>query len=102
MHAPQTIKQRPPGAARQSSRPRDAPPCPLPCPRKRHQPNKPGDAEPLTSMPAKQKNKAKPSCVSPRANATATPHNLPYIGRGTVETTNPKHTPPTRNHPADK
>ncbi|MEQ2301390.1 hypothetical protein AMECASPLE_035324, partial [Ameca splendens] len=45
--------------------------------------------------------RGKPSCGSPRANATATPHNLPYIGRGTVETTNPKHTPPTRNHPAD-
>ncbi|KAK5616586.1 hypothetical protein CRENBAI_006131 [Crenichthys baileyi] len=30
------------------------------------------------------------------------PHILPYIGRGTVKTTNPKHTPPTRNHPADK
>ncbi|KAK5603581.1 hypothetical protein CRENBAI_004522 [Crenichthys baileyi] len=46
--------------------------------------------------------RAKPSCSSPRANATATPHILPYIGRGTVKTTNPKHTPPTRNHPADK
>ncbi|KAK5619756.1 hypothetical protein CRENBAI_007968 [Crenichthys baileyi] len=54
MHAPQTIEPRPPGAARQSSRPRDAPPPPPPCP------------------------------------------------RGTVKTTNPKNTPPTRNHPADK
>ncbi|KAK5600774.1 hypothetical protein CRENBAI_010352 [Crenichthys baileyi] len=31
-----------------------------------------------------------------------TPHILPYIGRGTVKTTNPKHTSPTRNHPAVK
>ncbi|KAK5619278.1 hypothetical protein CRENBAI_018128 [Crenichthys baileyi] len=46
--------------------------------------------------------RVKPSCGSPRANATATPHILPYIGRGTVKTTNPEHTPPTRNHPADK
>ncbi|MEQ2292758.1 hypothetical protein AMECASPLE_026176 [Ameca splendens] len=46
--------------------------------------------------------RAKPSCGSPRANATITPHILPYIGRGTSKTTNPKHTPPTRNHSADK
>ncbi|MED6237540.1 hypothetical protein ATANTOWER_027264 [Ataeniobius toweri] len=46
--------------------------------------------------------RAKPSCSFPRANTTASPHILPYIGRGTVKTTNPKHTPPTRNHPADK
>ncbi|KAK5619822.1 hypothetical protein CRENBAI_006779 [Crenichthys baileyi] len=46
--------------------------------------------------------RAKPSCGSPRANATVTQHILPYIGRGMVKTTNPKHTPPTRNHPADK
>ncbi|KAK5598416.1 hypothetical protein CRENBAI_011869, partial [Crenichthys baileyi] len=46
--------------------------------------------------------RAKPSCGSPQAIATATPHILPYISRGTVETTNPKHTPPTRSHPADK
>ncbi|KAK5613556.1 hypothetical protein CRENBAI_019818 [Crenichthys baileyi] len=46
--------------------------------------------------------RAKPSCCYPRANATATPHILPYIGRDTVKTTNPEHTPPTRNHPADK
>ncbi|MEQ2284727.1 hypothetical protein AMECASPLE_024497 [Ameca splendens] len=46
--------------------------------------------------------RAKPSCGSPRANATATPHIIPYIGRGTVKTTNPKHPPPTRNHPADR
>ncbi|KAK5604548.1 hypothetical protein CRENBAI_015580 [Crenichthys baileyi] len=38
----------------------------------------------------------------PQANATATPHILHNIGRGTVKTTNLKHTPPTRNHPADK
>ncbi|MEQ2249287.1 hypothetical protein ILYODFUR_027740 [Ilyodon furcidens] len=46
--------------------------------------------------------RAKSSRSSSRANATATPHILPYIGRGTVKTTNPKHPPPTRNHPADK
>ncbi|MEQ2278476.1 hypothetical protein XENORESO_019355 [Xenotaenia resolanae] len=48
---------------------------------------------------------AKTSQASPRfllSNTTAPPHILPYIGRGTVKTTNPKHTPPTRNHPADK
>ncbi|XP_047226632.1 extensin-like [Girardinichthys multiradiatus] len=118
MHAPQTIKPRPPGAARQSSRPRDATPRPPPCPRKRHQPNKQkggkerpqhaqqrGRTPPLrcrtTNIHAIH-DRAKPSCGSPRANATATPHLLPYIGRGTVETTNPKHTPPTRNPPADK
>ncbi|KAK5603457.1 hypothetical protein CRENBAI_006956 [Crenichthys baileyi] len=39
---------------------------------------------------------AKPSRGAPRANATATSHILPYIARGTVKTTNPEHTPPTR------
>ncbi|KAK5616690.1 hypothetical protein CRENBAI_000522 [Crenichthys baileyi] len=34
--------------------------------------------------------------LSRSSNATATPHILPYISRGTVKTTNPKHTPPTR------
>ncbi|MEQ2256836.1 hypothetical protein ILYODFUR_028201, partial [Ilyodon furcidens] len=47
-------------------------------------------------------NRTNPSGGSPPANATATPHILPYIGRGTVKTTNPKHRPPTRNQPADK
>ncbi|MEQ2159795.1 hypothetical protein GOODEAATRI_026943 [Goodea atripinnis] len=63
----------------------------------------PRDAELLTSMPAKQKqqSQAKPQ-IPPQANATATPHILPYIGRGTVKTTNPKPTSLTRNHPADK
>ncbi|MEQ2226735.1 hypothetical protein ILYODFUR_030358 [Ilyodon furcidens] len=46
--------------------------------------------------------RAKPSLGSHQANATATPHILPFIGRGMVKITNPKHTPPTRNHPADK
>ncbi|MEQ2309140.1 hypothetical protein AMECASPLE_035521 [Ameca splendens] len=46
--------------------------------------------------------RAKWNCGSLRANVTATPHILPYIGRGTVKTTNPKYTPPTRNHPADQ
>ncbi|MEQ2294189.1 hypothetical protein AMECASPLE_001471 [Ameca splendens] len=75
MHAPQTNELRPPGAARQYSRPHDAPPRPPPCPRERRQPSKqksgtestartervslppptPRDAEPPTSMPAKQK-----------------------------------------------
>ncbi|MEQ2206385.1 hypothetical protein XENOCAPTIV_028721 [Xenoophorus captivus] len=49
-----------------------------------------------------RKDRAKPSCGSPLANATATPHILSYISRGTLKTTNPKHTPPTRNHRADK
>ncbi|MEQ2189634.1 hypothetical protein GOODEAATRI_027211, partial [Goodea atripinnis] len=47
-------------------------------------------------------NRAKPSHSSPRANTTATPHILLYVGKGTVKTTNPKHTSLTRNHPADK
>ncbi|KAK5618919.1 hypothetical protein CRENBAI_008492 [Crenichthys baileyi] len=46
--------------------------------------------------------RAKPSRRSPHANAISTPHILPYIGRGTVKTTNPKHTLPTRKHQADK
>ncbi|MEQ2238611.1 hypothetical protein ILYODFUR_034912 [Ilyodon furcidens] len=46
--------------------------------------------------------RAKPSCSSPQANATPTPHILLYVGRYTGKITNPKHTPPTRNHPADK
>ncbi|KAK5604706.1 hypothetical protein CRENBAI_012446 [Crenichthys baileyi] len=33
--------------------------------------------------------------------ATAPPHIILYIGEGTVKTTNPKHTPPNRNHPAE-
>ncbi|MED6256289.1 hypothetical protein ATANTOWER_023370, partial [Ataeniobius toweri] len=53
------------------------------------------------SQPSKN-DTAAPSRVSSQANATATPHILPYIGRGTIKTTNPKHTPHTRNHPADK
>ncbi|KAK5600794.1 hypothetical protein CRENBAI_009956, partial [Crenichthys baileyi] len=46
----------------------------------------------------------KPSGSSPRANtiATATPHIHPYICRDMLKTTNPKHTPPPRNHPANK
>ncbi|XP_047202405.1 extensin-like [Girardinichthys multiradiatus] len=73
MHALQTIEPGPPGAARQSSKPRVAPPRPPPCPRKRHKSNKwkggkerpqhaqqrghtpPRDAEPPTSMPANPK-----------------------------------------------
>ncbi|MEQ2265761.1 hypothetical protein XENORESO_012187 [Xenotaenia resolanae] len=57
-----------------------------------------------TNIHASQAKMTEPSqaAVPPRANATATPHSLPYIGRGTVKTTNPTHTPPTRNHPADK
>ncbi|KAK5606577.1 hypothetical protein CRENBAI_018364 [Crenichthys baileyi] len=51
-------------------------------------------------MPAKQKHHSQAKPRFPRA--TATPHILPYIGRGTVKTTNPKHTPSTRNHPSDK
>ncbi|KAK5617644.1 hypothetical protein CRENBAI_002380 [Crenichthys baileyi] len=46
--------------------------------------------------------RAKPSLGSHRANGTAIPYILPYIDRGTVKTTNPKHAPPTRNRPADK
>ncbi|XP_047223822.1 pollen-specific leucine-rich repeat extensin-like protein 1 [Girardinichthys multiradiatus] len=125
MHAPQTNESRPPGPARQSSRPCDAPPCPALCPREKCPPSKqkggterPQHAQqrgrtPHTPTPPKtqthqhpcqpsKNDPAKPSCGSPRANATATPHILPYIGRGMVKTTNPKHTPPTRNHPADK
>ncbi|XP_047230912.1 extensin-like [Girardinichthys multiradiatus] len=44
----------------------------------------PEDAESPTSMPAKQKRQSQAKL------------------RGTVKTTNPKHTPPTRNDPADK
>ncbi|XP_047245507.1 extensin-like [Girardinichthys multiradiatus] len=36
------------------------------------------------------------------ASATATPHILLFIRRGTAKTTNPKHTQPTRNHPANE
>ncbi|KAK5609323.1 hypothetical protein CRENBAI_011845 [Crenichthys baileyi] len=54
--------------------------------------------------------RAKPSHSSLRANTTATQHILPYIRRGTVKTTNPKHTPgsptpPTRTskpHPSTR
>ncbi|XP_047219380.1 extensin-like [Girardinichthys multiradiatus] len=120
MHAPQTNEPRPPGAARQSSRPCDAPPRNPPCPRERNQPNKqkggkerPQHAQQRGHIPPRMQNhqhpcqpgrndRAKPSCGSPRAKATATPHILPYIGRVMVKTTNPKHTPPTKNHPADK
>ncbi|XP_047242455.1 extensin-like [Girardinichthys multiradiatus] len=55
----------------------------------------------IHAKPSKN-NRTNPSRGSPRANATATPHILPYIGRGTVKTKNPKHRPPTRNQPADK
>ncbi|MED6250271.1 hypothetical protein ATANTOWER_028197 [Ataeniobius toweri] len=109
----QTIGPRPPGAARQSSRPRDAPHRPPPCPRKRHQPNKqkggkerpqhtqqrghtpPRDAEPPTFMPAKQKRWSQAKLQFPPQQHHTSFHTL---DRGT----NPKHTPPTRNHPADK
>ncbi|MEQ2241860.1 hypothetical protein ILYODFUR_029739, partial [Ilyodon furcidens] len=46
MHAPQTNEPRPPWPTRKSSRPRDAPPRPPPCPREIHQPSKQkGDTE---------------------------------------------------------
>ncbi|KAK5606731.1 hypothetical protein CRENBAI_016363 [Crenichthys baileyi] len=45
--------------------------------------------------------RAKPSCSSPRANATAIPHILLYVQRDTLKPTSPKHAPPTRNNPAD-
>ncbi|MED6259215.1 hypothetical protein ATANTOWER_018803 [Ataeniobius toweri] len=48
-------------------------------------------------MPAKQKRQSQ-TVVPPEP----TPYILPYIGRGRVKTTNPKHTPPTRNHSAHK
>ncbi|MED6295475.1 hypothetical protein CHARACLAT_032232 [Characodon lateralis] len=47
-------------------------------------------------------NGAKPDHRSPRASPTGTPHILLCIRRGTAKTTNPKHTQPTRNHPANE
>ncbi|MEQ2159696.1 hypothetical protein GOODEAATRI_025693, partial [Goodea atripinnis] len=46
--------------------------------------------------------RAKPDRRSPRASTTATPPILLCIRRGTARTTNPKHTEPTRNHPANE
>ncbi|KAK5607409.1 hypothetical protein CRENBAI_024811 [Crenichthys baileyi] len=116
MHAPQTIKPRPPpGQPGSQADPAMHHPAQPPCPRKRHQPNKqrkatartakrPHSTPSCTNIHASQAEKTEPSqaVVPPKANATATPHILPYIGRRTVKTTNSKHTPPTRNHPADR
>ncbi|MEQ2216898.1 hypothetical protein XENOCAPTIV_024835, partial [Xenoophorus captivus] len=46
--------------------------------------------------------RAKPDRRSPRASTTATPPILLCIRRGMARTTNPKHTEPTRNHPANE
>ncbi|KAK5605132.1 hypothetical protein CRENBAI_024931 [Crenichthys baileyi] len=110
-HAPHHTRQ--PGiqadpVTHHSAQGKDAGPASLRAPQKGHSPQiKDGASPPKTQnhqhagQPGK-KNRVKPSCSSPRANATATPRTLPYFDRGKVKTTNPKHTPPTRNHPADK
>ncbi|MED6253415.1 hypothetical protein ATANTOWER_029054, partial [Ataeniobius toweri] len=46
--------------------------------------------------------RAEPDRRSSRGSDTATPHILLCIRRGTAKTTNPKHTQPTRNHPANE
>ncbi|MEQ2180913.1 hypothetical protein GOODEAATRI_006142 [Goodea atripinnis] len=46
--------------------------------------------------------RAEPDRKFPRASATATPHILLCICGGTANTTNPKHTQPTRNHLANE
>ncbi|KAK5622121.1 hypothetical protein CRENBAI_009961, partial [Crenichthys baileyi] len=77
-------------------------------PQKGHSRHRRGAAPPKTQnhqhsgQPSKNK-RAKPNRSSTRANttATATLHILPHVSRDTVKTTNPKHTPFTRNHPAD-
>ncbi|KAK5606263.1 hypothetical protein CRENBAI_024408 [Crenichthys baileyi] len=65
------------------------------------QPQPGKDTEPPTSRLAKQKGQSqlRPQFFSSQRHSNTT---HPYIGRGTVKTTNPKHTPPTRNHQADK
>ncbi|KAK5605679.1 hypothetical protein CRENBAI_007891, partial [Crenichthys baileyi] len=105
-----------PASARQSSIPRDTPSRP----RKRRRPSKPkGVTERPQPAPQrcciipemkKQKhqgqtsksNRDNPNGSSTQPYTTATPHILPYVCRDTLRTTNFKHTPPARNHPADK
>ncbi|KAK5618819.1 hypothetical protein CRENBAI_010567 [Crenichthys baileyi] len=91
MHAPQTIKTRPP--VQPDSQADSA----------MHHPAHHRDQGKDTSLTNRRAAKKGHSMHSKEAaNATTTPHILPYIGRGMAETTNPKHTQPTRNHPADK
>ncbi|XP_047208473.1 early nodulin-75-like [Girardinichthys multiradiatus] len=57
---------------------------------------------PLHPGQQSKNDRAKPDRRSPRASTTATPPILLCIRRGTARTTNPKHTEPTRNHPANE
>ncbi|KAK5609293.1 hypothetical protein CRENBAI_012830 [Crenichthys baileyi] len=58
----------------------------------------------ISNIQVSQAKPIEPSLSYPRTNATATvtPYILLYVCRDMAKTTNPKHTPPTRNHPEDK
>ncbi|MEQ2242302.1 hypothetical protein ILYODFUR_034477 [Ilyodon furcidens] len=87
---------------------KDASPATLRAPQKGQSLHRKEAASPLrrktTNIQVSQEKPIEPSRSYPRANVTATvtPYILLYVCRDIAKTTNPKHTPPTRNHPEDK